>query len=78
MRGPVTQATKAGFIEHYILPVLYPGGLTRDMSRLALGVLVILVNLLVYGSGATVGARIAAGRRLAARVPAVGPHAPCH
>ena len=36
-----------GFIEHYLLPVLYPSGLTRAV-QLALGVLVIGVNLLVY------------------------------
>jgi hypothetical protein len=39
---------QGGFIEHYLLPVLYPAGLTRGV-QLALGVVVILVNLVVYG-----------------------------
>jgi hypothetical protein len=39
---------QGGFIEHYLLPVLYPAGLTRDV-QLALGAVVIAVNLLVYG-----------------------------
>jgi Protein of Unknown function (DUF2784) len=36
------------FVEHYILPVLYPSGLTRTI-QLALGGLVIVINLCVYG-----------------------------
>jgi hypothetical protein len=37
-----------GFIEHYLLPVLYPKGLTQGV-QLVLGSLVIAVNVLVYG-----------------------------
>jgi hypothetical protein len=37
----------AGFIEHYILPLLYPSALTRNI-QLLLGFLVIAVNLGVY------------------------------
>jgi hypothetical protein len=37
-----------GFIEHYVLPALYPAGLTRGV-QLGLAVLVIAVNFLVYG-----------------------------
>jgi hypothetical protein len=37
-----------GFIEHYLLPTLYPAGLTRSV-QLLLGSAVIVVNLLVYG-----------------------------
>lgn len=37
-----------GFIEHYILPVMYPAGLTRDV-QLVLGAAVIAINLLAYG-----------------------------
>ena len=37
-----------GFIEHYLMPVLYPAGLTRGM-QIGLGVAVIVVNLAVYG-----------------------------
>ena len=39
---------QGGFIEHYLLPVLYPAGLTRGV-QLVLGSLVIAVNLVVYG-----------------------------
>lgn len=37
-----------GFIEHYILPVLYPPGLTRDL-QMTLGTIVLVINVLVYG-----------------------------
>jgi hypothetical protein len=36
-----------GFVEHYILPLLYPGRLTETV-QLVLGGLVVLVNLVVY------------------------------
>ena len=36
-----------GFIEEYILPVIYPAGLTREM-QIILGLLVITVNLVIY------------------------------
>lgn len=38
---------EGGFVEHYILPVLYPRALTRDVQIL-LGAIVILLNLLIY------------------------------
>ena len=37
-----------GFVEHYLLPVLYPAGLTQDV-QLALGALVVTLNIVVYG-----------------------------
>ena len=37
-----------GFIEHYILPILYPSELTREI-QLLLGFLVVAVNLAIYG-----------------------------
>jgi hypothetical protein len=37
-----------GFVEHYLLAVLYPDGLTREIQFL-LGGLVLLVNLATYG-----------------------------
>jgi hypothetical protein len=37
-----------GFVEHYVLPVLYPVGLTRGL-QVGLGVAVILLNLVIYG-----------------------------
>lgn len=36
-----------GFIEHYILPLLYPSALTREI-QLVLGSLVIALNLIIY------------------------------
>jgi hypothetical protein len=36
-----------GFVEHYLLPVLYPAGLTEDV-QLALGAFVVLLNAAVY------------------------------
>jgi hypothetical protein len=41
------QGYEGGFVEHYILPVLYPDGLTRGV-QLVLGMLVIGVNVAVY------------------------------
>jgi hypothetical protein len=37
-----------GFIEHYIQPFLYPAGLTRS-TQIALGSLVVVLNLTAYG-----------------------------
>jgi Protein of Unknown function (DUF2784) len=39
---------QGGFIEHYLLPALYPAGLTPEV-QLVLGSLVVAVNLGVYG-----------------------------
>ncbi len=39
---------EGGFVEHYLLPILYPGGLTREIQVL-LGVAVVLINVVVYG-----------------------------
>ena len=36
-----------GFIEHYLLPVIYPGGLTREI-QFALAALVVVLNAGVY------------------------------
>lgn len=36
-----------GFVEHYILPLLYPSALTRNI-QLLLGLLVIVLNLTIY------------------------------
>ena len=37
-----------GFIEHYLVPIIYPSGLTRA-DQLLLGGLVVAVNLSAYG-----------------------------
>lgn len=39
---------RGGFVDHYILPILYPEGLTRG-TQITLGVLVLLLNLAIYG-----------------------------
>ncbi len=35
------------FVEHYLLPIIYPGGLTREI-QLVLGAFVLLLNLAIY------------------------------
>jgi hypothetical protein len=37
-----------GFVERYLLPVLYPVGLTHN-TQILLGAMVLLVNLVIYG-----------------------------
>jgi Protein of Unknown function (DUF2784) len=37
-----------GFIEHYLLPVIYPPGLTQGV-QFVLAAVVVVVNLLAYG-----------------------------
>ncbi len=37
-----------GFVEHYIVPVIYPAGLTPTI-QLWLGVFVVFVNVAIYG-----------------------------
>jgi len=39
---------EGGFVEHYLLPVLYPAGLTARV-QLVLALFVVAVNLVVYG-----------------------------
>jgi hypothetical protein len=36
-----------GFVEHYLLPVIYPAALTHEV-QIALGVLVLIVNVSIY------------------------------
>ena len=55
-----------GFVEHYVLPVLYPGALTPAV-QVVLGLLVLAVNAAVY---AWVWRRRRKGRQ--ARLPAGG------
>ena len=38
---------RTGFIEHYILPILYPEELTRS-SQILLGICVVVLNLGIY------------------------------
>jgi hypothetical protein len=39
---------RGGFVEHYVLPVVYPDWLSRP-TQIALGLFVVAVNLAVYG-----------------------------
>ena len=49
LRAAAGEAAYAGgFIDRYIMPIVYPAGLTRGM-QLGLGVAVIAVNLVIYG-----------------------------
>lgn len=41
-------AYSGGFVEHYLLPLLYPDGLTREI-QVGLGLFVLGINALVYG-----------------------------
>ena len=41
------QGYTGGFVEHYVFPVLYPEGLTRQV-QLGLGLLVLAVNVSIY------------------------------
>lgn len=37
-----------GFVEHYLIPLIYPAGLTREIQVL-LGVALLLFNISIYG-----------------------------
>lgn len=39
---------RGGFVEHYVIPVLYPDGLTPRM-QVAFGIVVIAINVALYG-----------------------------
>lgn len=43
-----TQAYSGGFIDHYIVPILYPSGLTREIQMM-LGLAILVVNGSIYG-----------------------------
>lgn len=38
---------EGGFVEHYIMPVLYPHNITRDF-QITLAILIVIINLMVY------------------------------
>lgn len=58
------QGYSGGFIEHYLVPLIYPAGLTREL-QIGLGLVVVLINLAVY---AVVLRRIRKARRGAGRL----------
>jgi hypothetical protein len=50
LRHAAGDAAYAGdFVEHYIVALLYPDSLTRDV-QVALGIAVVLLNTVVYGA----------------------------
>ena len=38
---------EGGFVEHYIMPILYPAGLTRDF-QITLGLLIAVITIIAY------------------------------
>ena len=40
-------AYTSGFVEHYLIPLLYPASLSRELQY-ALGVVVLLINAVIY------------------------------
>jgi len=42
------EAYSGGFIDHYIMPLVYPTGLTREM-QISLGIIILISNLCIYG-----------------------------
>jgi hypothetical protein len=48
LRGRAGEAGyPGGFLEHYVTPLLYPAGLTREI-QIGLGIAVVVVNVVVY------------------------------
>lgn len=48
LRASAGEAGYSGsFIAHYLLPLIYPAGLTRNV-QITLGIAVILLNLMIY------------------------------
>jgi hypothetical protein len=48
-RGPAGQTGYTGdFIEHYLIPIIYPSGLSRSL-QIGIGIFVIAINLPIYG-----------------------------
>jgi len=41
------QGYRGGFIEHYVLPLIYPQALTRE-TQVAIGIAVLAVNAVFY------------------------------
>jgi len=47
-RGAGEAGYEGGFINHYLIPIIYPDGLTREWQIFA-GIVLIVINLGVYG-----------------------------
>ena len=46
-RAGNAEAYGGGFIDHYIMPIVYPPGLTRE-AQIVLGVLILVLNFVIY------------------------------
>ena len=46
-RAGNADAYSGGFIDHYIMPIVYPPGLTRE-TQVVLGVLILVLNFAIY------------------------------
>jgi hypothetical protein len=65
---------EGGFIEHYLLPILYPAGLGRE-TQVILGLFVVVLNVLIYWWVLRRARWTAKGPALSRREPANGqPH----
>lgn len=42
------ESYRTGFVEHYLVPLIYPGELTRSLE-ITLGLTVLVINLGIYG-----------------------------
>lgn len=64
---------RGGFVEHYIMPVLYPAGLT-DRIQVMIGLFVLAVNVAAYAAVVRRwrGGRGTAAAAAAAELPAAG------
>lgn len=46
-RAGNAEAYSGGFVDHYIMPIVYPPGLTRE-TQVVLGVLILVLNFGIY------------------------------
>lgn len=46
-RAGKAESYSGGFVDHYIVPIVYPPGLTRDIQFI-LGGLILVINIVVY------------------------------
>ncbi|MEN8008633.1 MAG: DUF2784 domain-containing protein [Candidatus Krumholzibacteriota bacterium] len=46
-RAASAEAYSGGFVDHYIMPIVYPPGLTRE-TQVVLGVVILALNLTLY------------------------------
>ena len=56
------QGYDGGFIDHYLMAVIYPAGLTREV-QIAIGIAVIGCNIVLYGLAAARRRRAGSPRR---------------